>query len=136
MPQSNLSFEQRNLLGPVTSTSKNWFHQWSTSLTLAATMIYYSNTQFPSDGMAFFEAHKELRHSHVFLRCIKRSPGGVYVWFMLDVTTDILILFLQFLSDNVVQPCSGKWSQSRSGPNDKTRPSSILPDGLRLCCGQ
>ena len=51
-------------------------------------------------------------------------------------TNDILILFLQFLSDNVVQPCSGKWSQSRSGPHDKTRPSSILPDGLRLCCGQ
>ena len=51
-------------------------------------MIYYSNTQFPSDRMAFIEAHKELRHSHVFLRCIKRSPGGVYVWFMLDVTSN------------------------------------------------
>ena len=44
MPQSNLSFEQRNLLGPVTSTPKNWFLPLGTSLTSLATMKYYSNT--------------------------------------------------------------------------------------------
>ena len=39
------------------------------------------------ERMAFVETHKELQHSHVFLCCIKRLPGGVYVWFTLDVTT-------------------------------------------------
>ena len=83
MPQSNLSFEQRNLHGPVTSTPKNCIHQVPITYTGCHHVIIYStHNSKRHDGYGFIGENGYIFHDSCC--CIEVPIGGTYlkIYFM------------------------------------------------------
>ena len=83
MPQSNLSFEQRNLHGPVTSTPKNCIHQALITYTGCHHVIIYStHNSKRQDGLGFIGENGYIFHDS--WHCIEVPIDGAYskIYFM------------------------------------------------------
>ena len=84
MPQSNLSFEQRNLHGPVTSTPKNCIHQVLITYTGCHHVIIYStHNSKRQDGYGFIGENGYIFHESS--RCIEVLIGGAYTHMFEDL---------------------------------------------------
>ena len=107
MPQSNLSFAQRNLHGPVTSTPKN-FHQVLITYTGCHHVIIYStHNSKRQDGYGFIGENGYIFHesSH----CIEVPIGGAYAHMfedLLQVITTLLLVTSGGQDQKPVQTCS------------------------------
>ena len=93
MPQSNLSFEQRNLHGPVTSTPKNCIHQVLITYTGCHHVIIYStHNSKRQDGYGFIGENGYIFHESS--RCIEVPIGGAYAHMFEDLLQVITTVWL------------------------------------------